>query len=133
MKYYCLEIAMPDDMDPSNVTVSYPGEDGTSVTASLSDEAIVNIADDLGFSMSIEELPKDAVAILKYDPYMEYEDMESIHRYVETALGRTTIGFVGDIDLLIENAPEAIDMLEKMIAKIKIQQGTPNTSKIILS
>jgi hypothetical protein len=55
-----------------------------------------------------------------------------LREQIETTFGCPAIGFVNGIDILVENADQAVDMLNGMIAKVKVRSAVGNAGKIIL-
>ena len=75
----------------------------------------------------------DDVLIFKFSPTSGQEDIKTSMDIIQEVFpDNQVIALCGDDDLLIANPTEAIDMLEKMIAKIKLLHDTPK-SGIILS
>lgn len=89
----------------------------------------------LGESLDIKtiKVAEDEVIIFRYDQEsVKPEDAVLVRDMLQVAFPNNKIlGLTSDIDFLIENADAAVQMLEKMIAHIKVMEG--NQKKIVLT
>lgn len=120
MKEYHFTLQVPDDFDPEQLAVdlSYPEQD-------------VEIINE-GFNTNLEEIVKNikletlnisstSVVIIRASQSYFDTDIESIialQKYIEGKYECTTLALTDDIDVLVENAAEATDMLKRMIDKV---------------
>lgn len=78
------------------------------------------------------QLEEEDVVIFRYPSSTDPSDATLIKDILKSEFpNNKVLGLTQDIDLLIENASDAVDMLEKMIAHIKVMEG--NQKKIILT
>lgn len=74
----------------------------------------------------------NSVIIFKFPSDFSYEEMEQVKTYLQAQFSTcTVIGIVNDMEVLVESPEDAIKLLERMIAHIKVSTGT--SSKIILT
>ena len=75
----------------------------------------------------------DDVIFLKFDPEIDPEDLqESMYAVRDAFPDNEVLGICNNMDVLSQNPKESIEMLEKMIAHIKIIVGTASDKKIIV-
>ena len=131
MKTYTIALNVPDDFDPEKLGVD------------LSYEEDIEIAHEGFFSLenfrdSIEPIRQDvtehSVVTFKFPPEALNDPiaLNLIKDKFECEFGVPAVGYVNSIDLLVQNADDAIAMFEKMIAKVKTQAAVKQTSGIVL-
>ena len=92
---------------------------------------MANIEDISDYISTLHVNPNDVV-LYKFDPYIFPEDLKAIDDAVNSAFpDNQVIGLVKDIDVLVQSPEEAIDMLEKMLAKIKLLHPEAVKPKIL--
>ena len=112
MKEYYLALEVPDDFDPEQlgIELDYPEEVEIKSEGEL-DQLI-------DFEVELKEKTENSVAVIKF-PVEAGESSRLALSVVENKFGIPAIGIVNDFNLLVENADEAVKMLEGMIQKIK--------------
>lgn len=89
----------------------------------------------LGESLDIKTInvAEDEVIIFRYDQEsVSPDDALLVRDMLQVEFpDNKVLGLTSDIDFLIENADAAVQMLEKMIAHIKVMEG--NQKKIVLT
>lgn len=112
MKEYYLALEVPDDFDPEQlgIELDYPEE-----VEIKSEGELDQLVD---FEIELKEKTENSVAVIKF-PVEAGESSRLVMSVVENKLGIPAIGIVNDFNLLVENADEAVKMLEGMIQKIK--------------
>jgi hypothetical protein len=107
---------------------------------------LIEEAQDLNeFKAKLDEVPEeDAILIEPLDieegeaiivsfPPERMEPVPALSNFLQTNYpNNPVIGIVNDIDLLIENADEALALLDNMKAKISILKDTDGSKKIII-
>ena len=111
MKEYQITLQVPDDFDPEQLELSYPEE--FEVVA----EGEFNPLD---YVDKIGNVQEDSVVMFKFPPNTDPGFANWLQNYLEKEFpDNKVLGFVGDIELMIQNEAEAVNMLEQMIAKVK--------------
>lgn len=91
----------------------------------LKDEECVTVD-----SFQVEE--DDCIAFM-FPETMEAEDVRAIDSYLKDHFSNNHVfGMISNVDVLIQNAEEAIAMLDGIKAKIEIVKDTPAEKKIIV-
>ena len=140
MKLYKITFEVPDDFNPDELELNASYKDEINISSerfvnAQKDEILQIIKDKCTFEKAtigendviIFKFPKEALDLPDAMTYLT-----SIRTAIETNFGCPAVGFVGDIDVLVENADQAIDMFNGMIAKVKVRSAVKDTSKIIL-
>ena len=97
----------------------------------MADEIKFSIKDFKTIVSALEVHDKDVV-IFKFDPDMDAETLQACSDTLnEVFTDNQVVGITSDIDVLIQSPKEAIDMLEKMIAKIKLLNGVTESKLIV--
>ena len=131
-------IEVPDDEVVDNrlpATVSYMSYQGEGLSKK---EAVEGYLEPLNavLGSSIEaiatQVDENRVILFRYDDeVISPEDAMLIKDILKSEFpDNKVLGLTSNVDFLVENADAAIDMLEKMIAHIKVMDG--NQKKIIL-
>lgn len=129
MKKYILELDVPNDFNPDemDVEISYPNDDSISVSNEGFIDSIYLLEDvrraidNMDYLDKLGEVKSTDVVIFRYSVEFMDSDPETvilIQKLLESKLGCTVIGLVGDVDVLVQNSAEAINMLKAMIDKI---------------
>ena len=134
MKEYQITLGVPDDFDPELLAmdISYK-EDIDILSEGFIDEESIKSKIESAMSkceVKVPETHENDIVLLKFGDNVTPEDAQTAVHYIETQTQKPTIGFVKDIDVLFEHPDAAIEMLNKMIAKIKTRAAVSN--KIIL-
>ena len=78
----------------------------------------------------------ECIVLMFPDPEISSCDIEGIQKVMQYLQqhypDNPTIGILSDIDILVQNADEAIEMLDGMKAKIQILKDTPANKQIII-
>ena len=150
MKQYQITFAVPDDFNPDELELnagykdeiticdeSYVSEDSNAASflANIS-EGLLQFMKDNNIEISKESAGEHDVVVFKFPPeILQHAESSTyislIRQQLEQAFGCLTIGIVNDIDLLVENADEAIKMLNGMLAKVKVRSAVKETTKIL--
>lgn len=140
MKQYHITLNVPDDFVPEEMGVDLQYKDEITIAAEgFQDltEGYQKFLTNNKITAKKESASEHDVVIFKF-PKEVYGDPETItflnilKQQLETTFGCPVVGFIDDIDILVENADQAIDMFNGMIAKIKVRAATGVTNKIIL-
>ena len=134
MKEYNLVLSVPDDFDPEQLEVDlgYPED------VQIVREGFPDFEDKLISSIDVKKDtvgPNDVVRfVIEKDSYLctDPSMVVRIKDMLEAKYGCPVIGYIGDLDLFVENADQAIDMLNGMIAKVKVRSAVGNSGKLIL-
>lgn len=77
------------------------------------------------FGIDIADIAKDDIIIFKYPSDISVEDVQFVKVFLQAEFpNNKVIGITSDVDFLIENADEAVAMLQKMIAHIQLIKST---------
>lgn len=112
MKEYYLALEVPDDFDPEQLGIELDYPEGVEIKSEGELDQLID------FEIELKEKTENSVAVIKF-PVEAGESSRLIMSIVENKFGIPAIGLVNDFNLLIENADEAVKMLEGMIQKIK--------------
>lgn len=112
MKEYYLALEVPDDFDPEQLGIELDYPEGVEIKSEGELDQLID------FEIELKEKTENSVAVIKF-PVEAGESSRLIMSIVENKFGIPAIGLVNDFNLLIENAGEAVKMLEGMIQKIK--------------
>ena len=138
MKKYYIVLNVPDDFVPEEMgmEVTYP----TDIT--IDKEGFGDYQSEIADIISNVELKKETITdkdiiVFKFpkevlDNADAAEVLSLFKDNIEKSFGCPAVGYVNDVDILVENADQAIDMFNSMIAKIKVRSATGVSSKIIL-
>ena len=147
MKQYQVVFNVPENFDPDKLSLqaSYevPEDAGQ---MSIEEEGFVDEEQEISLSPELETLIKDKTVIIKDganehdvirimfsdDSNVDAEGLQSIMKACEAMYHCPCICLSANIDVLVENADEAIKMLNGMIAKVKTRSAVKDTSGIIL-
>lgn len=119
MKHYTLTFQVPDDFDPDklDITASYPEEE-----LALVNESFLNVEEIVkNLVLEYPKVSNTSVAILKF-PKEFMDDLASLQVIVlslKASLGCEVFSMVNDLEIMIQNSAEAVQMLQRMIDKIK--------------
>lgn len=141
MKQYHITLNVPDDFNPEEMglDLQYDG-DITIAAEGFQDltEAYEKFLTDSKITIKKETVSEHDVVIFKV-PKEVYEDpgagtfLNILKQQLEATFKCPVVGYINDIDILVENADQAIDMFNSMIVKVKVRAATGVTNKIILS
>lgn len=97
-------------------------------------DKLEKLSDDECATLDTFELSEgDTIAIMFPDKDGYAEGVSSVIQYLDAIYPDVPkIGILSDMDVLIQQADQAIDMLDKMKAKISIVKDTPAEKKIII-
>lgn len=146
MKQYQMIFNVPDDFDPDEMIMNVQYEkgeitiDGEGFCENTIHSSIISSIDE--FLKNDLRLVKDAVKegdIVRMiftpeaarTPFFG-EVINALKVAVEETYKVPCIAHMSSIDVLVESADEAVDMLNKMIAKIKVRSAVKDTSGIVL-
>ena len=151
MKQYQIVFNVPDDFVPEELelTASYgkgQGEisiEGESFIKS-SEEDVTKAWEELKsiveekISFKIDEVPENSVIRILFPPEVatDFESLSSLNTLkdaVEAVYRKPCICYCNSMDLMVDNADDAIKMLNGMIAKIKTRAAVKNTSGIVIA
>lgn len=146
MKQYQMTFNVPDDFDPEEMIMNVQYEkgeitiEGEGFYEDMIPTDILNSIDD--FLKNDLRLVKDAVkegdvVRMVFTPESARlpffgKVINALKVAVEETYEVPCIAHMSSIDVLVESADEAIDMLNKMIAKIKVRSAVKDTSSIVL-
>ena len=83
-------------------------------------------------TLSTLEVKEGDVVLFKFDPDIDATTLQYCHNTLTAFFeNNQVLGITSDIDVLIQSPNEAIDMLEKMIAKIKLLHGVQQSKLIV--
>jgi len=141
MKQYQFTLSVPDDFNPEELAIELNYKDGIQITnEGFLNEQYSEAIDSLIQSASIEKKSgdKNEVVLVKFprDNVNNPEFgvvLDMLMQRLEEVLDCPVICYVDDLEILVENADQAIDMFNGMIAKIKVRAAVKETSKIILT
>ena len=129
MKKYTVTFDVPDDFVPEEMELTANYKDDIVISA----EGFYDIQEIIKSipGMEIEELKPDSssVYLLKFpkewalDPDRYFGVIDGVRAGLEELTDRPVISFVDDLDILAQNSAQAIDMLNKMIAKINLRSS----------
>ena len=141
MKHYNITFEVPDDFNPEELELNASYKDAVEIFSEGFSDVVETIKSVVSDKLSLNKITvsDNDVILFKVDKDCGLDDYEfagylnAVKETIEETCKCPVIGFVGDIDLLVENADEAIDMLNGMIAKVKVRSAVKDTSKIILT
>lgn len=137
MKKYILALDVPDDFNPEEMDINISSKQDIDISSegfinfdTLSEEIIKNS------DIKLETIDEHSVALFKCSSEVAQsygiENFDQIRQSLEENLKCPVIGYVDDLELFVENADQAIDMFNGMIAKIKVRAAIKPTTGIIL-
>lgn len=112
MKEYYLALEVPDDFDPEQLGIELDYPEKVEIKSEGELDQLID------FEVELKEKTENSVAVIKF-PVEAGESSRLVMSVVENKFGIPAIGIVNDFNLLVENADEAVKMLEGMIQKIK--------------
>lgn len=137
---YQLTLEVPDNFKPEEMGIDLSYKDEITIVSEGFTLPSDSTLDELLKSIEVkkETIDEHSVVIFKFPKaIMELPDGPAIiniyKNKLETEFGCPAVGYLDDIDVLVENANQAIDMFNGMIAKIKVRAAVAPTSKIILT
>lgn len=87
---------------------------------------------DFQASVSTLAVKEGDVVIFKFDPDIDAETLQACDNVLKEMFPENQVlGLTSDMEVLIQAHEKAIDMLEKMIAKIKLLHGTQGSKLIV--
>ena len=97
-------------------------------------DKLEKLSDDECITLDTFEISEgDTIAFVFPDKDGYAEGVARLIQYLDSVYPNVPkIGILSDIDVLIQQADQAIDMLDKMKAKISIVKDTPAEKKIII-
>ena len=131
MKQYTITFDVPDDFNPDEMAlnVQYPAE------IALADEGFFNMEELIKEKIKVSEIkPEEGKVILFTFPSerVGVENLTKMRDTLETVTGLPAIGYISDFDVLVQQADEAINMFNGMIAKLKLHSAVKETSEIVI-
>ena len=137
MKKYYIALDVPYDFNPEELDIDIKYKDDINIA----EEGFINgesLVEDLLNKVSIakDTVGEHDVVRVTFPPqlhdYIDYESLNNWHKQLETAYKCPVIIYLDDLNVFVEEADKAIDMLNGMIAKIKVRSAVKQTSGIIL-
>lgn len=146
MKRYQVIFEVPDDFNPDDLTLtaSYgetPGQirladEGFELSQPELEEAMKDFIKEL-HSITVDNIGENSIVRVTFDektatqPYFA-ENIQAIMKMIENSYKVPCVCHMDNVDVLVEDANEAVAMFEKMIAKIKTRASVRDTSGIVL-
>ena len=151
MKQYQITFAVPDDFVPEEMELQagYGSEPGTiqlveegfvepdSMNVDETWEKLKTLVQDK-VNILVDNIPENAVVRITFPANIVSDDessllsLNALKNAVESTYKCPCICYTDSIDAMVENADQAIDMLNKMIAKIKTRYAVKDTSGIVI-
>lgn len=145
MKQYQITLEVPDEFDPEEDIINIQfGNEADVESISIVDEQFVSAEKyierfeeikkliESNCDFKLDDLKDDSVIRIMFDPTDDVSNLQEVLTYVEMIYNRKCICLCNKLDVLVENADEAINMLNGMIAKIKVRSAVKDTSGIVL-
>ena len=142
MKHYQITFNVPDDFNPDEMELNASYKDDITIFSEGFEDILSKMPEFLSKYANIDKLKVDEKdVILVYISKECYEAMPDseigiymslIKKSLEDAFNCPVLVFVNDLEILVQNANQAIDMFNGMIAKVKVRAAINDTSKIIL-
>lgn len=131
MKQYTITFDVPDDFNPDEMAlnVQYPAE------ITLADEGFFNMEELIKEKIKVSEIkPEEGKVILFTFPSetIGVDNLNKMRDVLETVTGLPAIGYIDNFDVLVQQADEAVNMLNGMIAKIKLHSTVKESSEIVI-
>ena len=137
---YQLTLEVPDDFNPEEMGIELSYKDEVTIVSEGFTLSSDSTLDELLKSIEVkkETIDEHSVVIFKFPKaIMELPEgptvINMLKDRMESEFGCPAVGYLDDIDILVENADEAINMFNGMIAKVKVRSAVGNASKIILT
>lgn len=123
MKQYQLTFEVPDDFNPEELEINVTYKDDIEIIDEGYRDFYKNIEDLITKKVSLlsENTGGDNVVIFKFPGELTQFPQYITHlkEVLELKTDKTVIGVLDNVDILVQNADDAIEMLEGMIGKIK--------------
>lgn len=141
MKQYRLTLNVPDNFNPEELAVDLGYKDDIQIVdEGFVDNKYSEIIESTIKAASIEKKHADQneVVLVKF-PNTCVDDpgfrtvLNILRQRLEETFDCPVVCYLNDLEILVENADQAIDMFNGMIAKIKVRSAVKETSKIILT
>ena len=145
MKQYQAVFNVPENFDPEKVELQATyGVIEDAGLMSIAEEGFVDGEQEITLTPELEQFVKDRTVILKdgsnendvvrimFDEGADAADLQMIVKVCEAIYKCPCICLSANMEVFVENADEAIKMLNGMIAKIKTRAAVKDTSGIIL-
>lgn len=146
MKSYEIVFSVPDDFDPEEMILNVQYKDGD---IAIEDEGFIDELVPASILEQVDDFLNNDLRLIKdtvnegdivrmiFTPeaaQLPFFDkiLVSLKEAIEATYKVPCIAHMNNIDVLVENADEAINMLNGMIAKIRTRAAVKDTSGIIL-
>jgi len=123
MKQYQLTFGVPDDFNPEELEINVTYKDDIEIIDEGYRDFYKKIEDLITEKVSLltKNTEGDNVVIFKFPGELTQFPQYITHlkEVLELKTDKTVIGVLDNVDILVQNADDAIEMLEGMIGKIK--------------
>ena len=131
MKTYTIALSVPDDFDPQKLGIDLSYDEDIEIK----EEGFFDL-DQTKELITVfgREVTENSIVTFSFPPEALNDPiaLNLIREQFEAQFGCPAVGYVNSIDLLVQNADDAIAMFEKMIAKVKTRAAVKDTAKIVL-
>ena len=149
MKQYQITFNVPDDFQPDELSLSANYDRGEN-EISIAEEGFTEESEEIGkiweelqtlikekLDLKVDTVPENSVVRITFPPeavadYQALTSLNILKDAVESTYKCPCIIYCGTLEVMVENADDAIKMLNGMIAKIKTRAAVKDTSGIVL-
>lgn len=154
MKQYSIVLNVPDDFVPEEldikanygdspdlISIADEGfiEDDSYADADISEDTVNRIKDmlDNDVKLGVDVVPENSVVRVEFtkefseQPHF-FQDITALMQYIESRYKVPCVCYLNDLDVLVDDADDAVKMFNGMIAKIKTRAAVKDTSGIVL-